>query len=109
MAGADRARRFRIAGGEAAECHAGLDLLDIRGELRGEPLAEQHQRPARIRCPGRPRSKRIRQVLDDKDHEMIGGGLCPSEKTLDEQIWRGTRRGGPVGGAKAPPAAAKPP
>ncbi len=40
MAGADRARRFRIAGGEAAECHAGLDLLEIRGELRGEVLRE---------------------------------------------------------------------
>jgi four helix bundle protein len=38
--GADRARRFRIAGGEAAECHAGLDLLEIRGELRGPALAE---------------------------------------------------------------------
>jgi four helix bundle protein len=35
--GADRARRFRIAGNEAAECHAGLDLLQIRGEL-GETL-----------------------------------------------------------------------
>ena len=34
MPGADRARRFRIAGAEAAECHAGLDLLEIRGELR---------------------------------------------------------------------------
>jgi four helix bundle protein len=40
MAGADRARRFRIAGGEAAECHAGLDLLEIRGELCGEVLRE---------------------------------------------------------------------
>ena len=38
MPGADRARRFRIAGGEVAECHAGLDLLEIRGELRGEFL-----------------------------------------------------------------------
>jgi len=38
MAGLDRARRFRIAGGEAAECHAGLDLLEIRGELHGETL-----------------------------------------------------------------------
>ncbi len=40
MSGADRARRFRIAGGEAAECHAGLDLLEIRGELGGEVLSE---------------------------------------------------------------------
>jgi four helix bundle protein len=40
MPGADRARRFRIAGGEAGECHAGLDLLEIRGELRGEVLTE---------------------------------------------------------------------
>ena len=38
--GADRARRFRIAEGEAAECHAGLDLLEIRGELRGPALTE---------------------------------------------------------------------
>jgi four helix bundle protein len=37
--GADRARRFRIAGNEAAECHAGLHLMEIRGELRGEVLA----------------------------------------------------------------------
>jgi four helix bundle protein len=36
----DRARRFRIAGGEAAECHAGLDLLEIRGELRGSVLTQ---------------------------------------------------------------------
>jgi hypothetical protein len=35
--GADRARQFRIAGNEAAECNAGLDLLQIRGEL-GETL-----------------------------------------------------------------------
>jgi four helix bundle protein len=40
MPGADRARRFRIAGGEAAECHAGLDLLEIRGELRGPALSQ---------------------------------------------------------------------
>ena len=40
MSGPDRARRFRIAGGEAAECHAGLDLLEIRGELHGGPLTE---------------------------------------------------------------------
>jgi four helix bundle protein len=37
--GADRARRFRIAGNEAAECHAALDLLEIRGELGGMVLA----------------------------------------------------------------------
>ena len=42
MPGADRARRFRIAGAEAAECHAGLDLLEIRGELRGPVLSELH-------------------------------------------------------------------
>ncbi len=40
MPGADRARRFRIAGAEAAECHAGLDLLEIRGELKGSTLSE---------------------------------------------------------------------
>ena len=40
MPGADRARRFRIAGAEAAECHAGLDLLEIRGELKGPVLSE---------------------------------------------------------------------
>ena len=40
MPGADRARRFRIAGAEAAECHAGLDLLEIRGELKGTALSE---------------------------------------------------------------------
>jgi four helix bundle protein len=38
--GADRARRFRIAGGEAAECHAGLDLLEIRGEIQRPALTE---------------------------------------------------------------------
>jgi four helix bundle protein len=37
--GADRARRFRIAGNEAAECHAGLDLLQIRGEMGEAALA----------------------------------------------------------------------
>ena len=36
--GADRARRFRIAGNEAAECHAALDLMQIRGELGGTVL-----------------------------------------------------------------------
>jgi four helix bundle protein len=40
MPGADRARRFRIAGAEAAECHAGLDLLEIGGELKGSALSE---------------------------------------------------------------------
>ena len=40
MPGADRARRFRIAGAEAAECHAGLDLLEIRGELKGPVVSE---------------------------------------------------------------------
>jgi four helix bundle protein len=38
--GADRARRFRIAGNEAAECHGALDLLEIRGELGAAALAE---------------------------------------------------------------------
>ena len=38
-AGADRARRFRIAGNEAAECHAALELMEIRGELGGGQLA----------------------------------------------------------------------
>jgi four helix bundle protein len=36
--GADRARRFRIAGDEASECGAALDLLELRGELRGPEL-----------------------------------------------------------------------
>jgi len=36
--GADRARRFRIAGNEAGECHAALDLMQIRGELGGAVL-----------------------------------------------------------------------
>jgi four helix bundle protein len=40
MPGADRARRFRIAGAEAAECHAGLDLLELRGELKGPVMTE---------------------------------------------------------------------
>ena len=40
MPGADRARRFRIAGAEAAECQAGLDLLEIRGELKCPVLSE---------------------------------------------------------------------
>jgi four helix bundle protein len=38
--GADRARRFRIAGNEAAECHAALDLLEIRGDLGAAALPE---------------------------------------------------------------------
>jgi four helix bundle protein len=50
MAGPDRARRFRIAGGEAAECHAGLDLLEIRGELHGQPLTELRALLDRIRA-----------------------------------------------------------
>jgi hypothetical protein len=33
-------KRLRLAGGEAAECHAGLDLLEIRGESRGSALTE---------------------------------------------------------------------
>ena len=37
--GADRARRFRIAGNEASECFAALDLLEIRGELDTKVLA----------------------------------------------------------------------
>ncbi len=37
--GADRARRFRIAANEAAECHAALDLMQIRGEVGGSALA----------------------------------------------------------------------
>ncbi len=50
MAGADRARRFRIAGGEAAECHAGLDLIEIRGELRGAALMELRELLDRTRA-----------------------------------------------------------
>jgi len=37
--GADRARRFRIAGNEASECGAALDLLEIRGDLRAATLS----------------------------------------------------------------------
>ena len=36
--GADRARRFRIAGDEASECGAALDLLELRRELHGPAL-----------------------------------------------------------------------
>ena len=36
--GPDRARRFRIAGNEAAECEAALDLFELRGELSGAVL-----------------------------------------------------------------------
>jgi four helix bundle protein len=50
MTGLDRARRFRIAGGEAAECHAGLDLLEIRGELRGAVLTDLRALLDRIRA-----------------------------------------------------------
>jgi four helix bundle protein len=50
MMGLDRARRFRIAGGEAAECHAGLDLLEIRGELRGAALTELRALLDRVRA-----------------------------------------------------------
>ena len=50
MPGADRARRFRIAGAEAAECHAGLDLLEIRGELKGPVLSELRALLDRVRA-----------------------------------------------------------
>ena len=50
MPGADRARRFRIARGEAAECHAGLDLLEIRGELRGPELSQLRALLDRVRA-----------------------------------------------------------
>ncbi|HEX7501166.1 MAG TPA: four helix bundle protein [Polyangia bacterium] len=50
MSGADRARRFRIAGGEAAECHAGLDLLEIRGEVRGLALSDLRGLLDRVRA-----------------------------------------------------------
>ena len=50
MTGLDRARRFRIAGGEAAECHAGLDLMEIRGELRGAVLSELRALLDRVRA-----------------------------------------------------------
>ena len=36
--GADRARRFRIASHEASECLAAIDLLEIRGLVKGETL-----------------------------------------------------------------------
>jgi len=38
--GADRARRFRIAGNEASECGAALDLLEIQGALPALALLE---------------------------------------------------------------------
>jgi four helix bundle protein len=38
--GAERARKFRIAFGEASECGAALDLLEIRGALDGRALVE---------------------------------------------------------------------
>ncbi len=50
MSGLDRARRFRIAGGEAAECHAGLDLLEIRRELRGPALPDLRALLDRVRA-----------------------------------------------------------
>jgi four helix bundle protein len=40
IVGPDRARRFRIAAGEAAECHGCLDVLEIRGDLREPMLAD---------------------------------------------------------------------
>jgi four helix bundle protein len=50
MTGLDRARRFRIAGGEAAECHAGLGLLEVRGELRGSASMQLRALLDRIRA-----------------------------------------------------------
>ena len=41
--GADRARRFRIAGNEAAECYAALDLFEARGQLGGPTLLTLRQ------------------------------------------------------------------
>ena len=38
--GADKARRFRIAAGEASEVGAARDMLEIRGVLGGERLHE---------------------------------------------------------------------
>jgi four helix bundle protein len=38
--GAERARKFRIAFGEASECGAAIDLLEIRGALDGRALVE---------------------------------------------------------------------
>ena len=40
MPGADRARRFRLGGGEGAECHDGWELLESRGVLRGPALSQ---------------------------------------------------------------------
>jgi four helix bundle protein len=50
ISGPDRARRFRIAGGEAAECHAGLDLLEIHSELRGPALSDLRALLDRVRA-----------------------------------------------------------
>ena len=41
--GPDRARRFRIAGNEAAECYAALDLFELRGQIGGPTLATLRQ------------------------------------------------------------------
>jgi len=41
---------FASPGAEAAECHAGLDLLEIRGELKGPPLSELRALLDRIRA-----------------------------------------------------------
>ena len=38
--GAERARKFRIAAGEAAECQAALDLLEVQGALAPARLAQ---------------------------------------------------------------------
>jgi four helix bundle protein len=48
--GADRARRFRLAANEACECFASLDILEIRGEIPPDTLAEMRLLLDRVRA-----------------------------------------------------------
>lgn len=48
--GPDRARRFRIAANEASECGASLDILEIRGEIDPQALAELRTILDRVRA-----------------------------------------------------------
>lgn len=40
ITGADRKRRFRLAAGEACECVASIDILEIRGAISAQTIAE---------------------------------------------------------------------
>ncbi len=48
--GADRKRRFRLAAGEACECAASLDILEIRGAISAETIAAMRTLLDRIRA-----------------------------------------------------------